>query len=80
MKYFTYIQAIMYTVLLTLNVHFSLFHILHNKSVMVWCMTIINVSNDRSFLALQVGAPPVMSYEVIVDLWLLKGKDPEDSF
>ena len=47
---------------------------------MVWCMTIINVSNDRSFLALQVGAPPVMSYEVIVDLWLLKGKDPEDSF
>ena len=38
-------------------------------------MTLLKISHESSLLALQVGAPPVMSCDVTTEIWLLKG-DP----
>ena len=36
-------------------------------------MTLLKISHESSLLALQVEAPPVMSCDIITEIWLLKG-------
>ena len=35
-------------------------------------MTLLKISHESSILALQVGAPPVMSCDLSTEVWLLK--------
>ena len=35
-------------------------------------MTMMKISHESSILALQVGAPPVMSCDLSTEIWLLK--------
>ena len=36
-------------------------------------MTLLKISHESSLLALQVGAPLVMSCDITTEIWLLKG-------
>ena len=48
------------------------FHILKYESLTLWCMTIMNVSNENLFLALQNEASLVMSINIINEIGLHK--------
>ena len=56
-----------------MNAHYSLFHISKHNFWSAWCMTLLKISHKSSFLALQVGAPPVTSCYITTEIWLLKG-------
>ena len=63
----------MYTAVLhAKNVKFWFFHILDCKSSTIYCTAMMNVPYESLFLALQGGALPVMSFGIIVEIWLQK--------
>ena len=46
----------------------AIFHIFEYNSQTVWSMTLMNTSHESLFLAIQVGALPVMSLCIITKI------------